>query len=148
MTNDRNELAELLKSALGDRATELLMNELPDDTGDDDVDPEITGLSAHMDQQFAWVRDQFESVNHRFAEVDQRLDDLGQAVHRTETSVLVLSERIETNHAKVEALVLREIGAVRGEIVAQTRQLLIGIPSMTAAVALLVLAFVQFAIVG
>jgi archaellum component FlaC len=155
---NRQELAELLKSSLGERTTELLMNELsePDDNDDEirgELDAGISSLSAHMDQQFSWVRDQFEEIGERFERIDQRFERIDQRferietqLHGTDTHVQVLAERLDTNRAKVEALVLREIGGLRGDLLAQTRTLMIGIPSMVAAVAMLVLGLAQFAL--
>ena len=161
--HERHELTELLRTSLGDRATELLMAELPDPDDEhthDDLSAGINGLSAHMDQQFAWVRDQFADIDQRFQQVDQRFEQVDQRFEEVATrlggvetrlggidsSVLVLTERVETNYFRTEALVLREFCTLRGDMVSQTRTLFIGIPSMIGAMAVLLLGFVEFAI--
>jgi archaellum component FlaC len=168
--DERDELTELLRTSLGDRATELLMAELPDPDDEhshDDLSAGINGLSAHMDQQFAWVRDQFADIEQRFQHVDQRFEQIDQRFEQIdqrfeqvdtrlggfetrfggiESSVLVLTERVETNYFKTEALVLREFGSLRGDMITQTRTLFLGIPSMIGAMAVLILGFVEFAI--
>lgn len=143
----RTELADLLKPSLGERATELLMAELPEPDHDDEhdgLDARIEGMRAHMDQQFAAIRDNFADVDRRFEQVESRLDGVEARLIGVETSVLVLTERIDTNFAKTEALVLREFGAIRADMISQTRSLFIGIPSMVGAMAVFVLGLAQF----
>jgi septal ring factor EnvC (AmiA/AmiB activator) len=158
---DRSELVDLLRPAIGDRATELLMSELPDPDHADDhdgLDARIEGMRAHMDQQFAGVRDRFTEVEHRLENVETRLENVETRLENVETrlenvetrligvetSILVLTERIDTNYAKTEALVLREIGALRADMITQTRSLFIGIPSMIGAIAVFVFGLAQF----
>jgi chromosome segregation ATPase len=150
------------------------MAELPDPDHDDhhdDLDARVEGMRAHMDQQFAWVRDEFGTVHFRLTNVESRLENVESRLENVETrlenvetrlenvetrltnvetrlvgvetSILVLTERIDTNYAKTEALVLREIGALRADMISQTRSLFIGIPSMVGAMAVLVLGLAQ-----
>ena len=132
------------------------MAELPDPDDEhtqDDLSAGTNGLSAHMDQQFAWVRDQFADIEQRFHQVEQRFEQVETRLGTIETrlggvesSVLVLTERVETNYFKTEALVLREFGSLRGAMITQTRTLFLGIPSMIGAMAVLILGFVEFTI--